>query len=76
MYQVVFMIASGFPAEKIELAINKLPRKHIRCLSKVMAMWEEKVSLIESYSTEELVNHPTITRKFDDFRIERKKTSR
>lgn len=73
MYEVVFMIASCFPAEQIELAIKKLPRKHARCLSKVMMMWEQEVALIQSYSTDELVNHPTITRKFDRLRGEQKR---
>lgn len=73
MYEVVFMVMSGFPAERIELAIERLPRRHVRCLSKVMTMWEDEIALIQSYSTEELINHPTITRKFDGFRVGAKK---
>ena len=68
MYEVIFKLTSGFPNEEVERTLMKLPRKHIRCFSEIADAWTAKTNLIESYSTSELVNHPMITRKFDNIR--------
>jgi hypothetical protein len=71
MYEVIFKLTSGFSNDDVERTLMKLPRRHIRCFSEIADAWTTKTDLIEAYSTSELANHPTITRKFDNLRKRR-----
>jgi hypothetical protein len=65
MYEVIFKLTSGFPPEEIHGPLEKLPRKHVKCFYEIVDLWDQEISVIQAYSTPELIDHPTIIQKFD-----------
>ena len=68
MYEVIFLLSSGYGPQEIERSLTKLPRRQLRHFVEILDNWSNETKLIESYSTADLIDHPTISRKFDSYR--------